>query len=81
MANASVFPTTGVLKPCACNTDEMDFKYGELSFGTIWEPEFTQKVTCRPHSVFIGAGLYLDAIGQVPSNRMYDTYETEEQNA
>jgi spermidine/putrescine transport system substrate-binding protein len=63
---------------CAWNTDEMDFKYGELSFGTLWEPAFAQKVTCRPHSVFIGAGLYLDAIGQVPSNRMYDTYETEE---
>ena len=28
--------------------------------------------------MFIGTGLYLDAIGQVPSNRMYDTYETEE---
>ena len=44
----------------------------------MWQPEFAQKVTCRPHSVFIGAGLYLDSIGKVPSNRMFDTYETEE---
>ncbi len=62
----------------AWNTDALDFKYGELSYGSMWEPEFAQKVTCRPHSVFIGAGLYLDAIGKVPSNRMFDTYESEE---
>ena len=60
------------------NTDELSFKYGELSYGTMWEPEFVQKVTCRPHSVFIGVGLYLDSIGKVPSNRMFDTYKTEE---
>jgi len=63
---------------CAWNTDELSFKYGELSFGTMWDPQYAQKVTCRPHSVFIGVGLYLDATGKVPSNRMYDTYETEE---
>ena len=63
---------------CAWNTDKVSFKYGELSYNTLWEPEFEQKVTCRPHSVFIGAGLYLDSIGKVPSNRMLDTYESEE---
>ena len=62
----------------AWNTDKLSFKYGELSYGTMWQPEFVQKVTCRPHSVFIGAGLYLDAIGKVPSDRMFDTYKTEE---
>ena len=62
----------------AFNTETQHYKYGELSYGTMWENAFTGKVTCRPHSVFIGAGLYLDAIGKVPSNRMYDTYESEE---
>jgi len=62
----------------AWNTDKLSFKYGELSYGTMWQPEFAQKVTCRPHSVFIGAGLYLDSIGKVPSDRMFDTYKTEE---
>ena len=61
----------------AWNTDKYSFKYGELSFGTIWEREYEQKVTCRPHSVFIGVGLYLDFIGRVASNRMYDTYHTQ----
>ncbi|MCG8642434.1 MAG: extracellular solute-binding protein [Desulfobacterales bacterium] len=62
----------------AFNTDKQNFTYGQLSYGSMWEPSFVGKVTCRPHSVFIGAGLYLDAIGQVPSNRMYDTYQSEE---
>ncbi len=64
---------------CAWNTDQLNFKYGELSYNTMWEPQFAGKVTCRPHSVFIGAGLYLDSIGKVPSNRMLDTYKSEEQ--
>jgi len=63
---------------CAWNTDKASFKYGELSFGTMWEPEYVQKATCRPHSVFIGVGLYLDQTGKVPSNRMFDTYKSEE---
>jgi spermidine/putrescine transport system substrate-binding protein len=61
----------------AWNTNEYSFEYGELSFGTLWERKYEQKVTCRPHSVFLGVGLYLDFIGKVPSNRMYDTYHTQ----
>jgi spermidine/putrescine transport system substrate-binding protein len=61
----------------AWNTDLLSPQYGELSYGTLWQPEFVGKVTCRPHSVFIGAGLYLDAIGKLPSDRMYDTYRSE----
>ena len=72
------FPYDWGTEAMAWNTKELSFKYGELSFGSLWESQFEQKATCRPHSVFIGTGLYLDAIGKVPSNRMYDTYETEE---
>ena len=62
----------------AWNTEKINAQYGALSYGSLWEPEYTGKVTCRPHSVFIGVGLYLDAAGKLPSNRMYDTYDTEE---
>ncbi len=62
----------------AWNTDKASFKYGELSYGSMWEDQYEGKVTCRPHSVFIGAGLYLDAIGKIESNRMMDSYESEE---
>ncbi len=61
----------------AWNTEEMSPAYGELSYGTLWDPAYEGKVTCRPHSVFIGAGLYLDHTGRLPSNRMYDTYADE----
>ena len=62
----------------AWNTDKRNFKYGELSYGTMWEDQYVGKVTCRPHSVFIGAGLYLESIGKIEANRMYDTYTSEE---
>ncbi len=62
----------------AWNTEENHFEYGELSFGTMWDDEYRGKVTCRPHSVFIGAGLYLESIGRIEMDRMYDTYRSEE---
>jgi spermidine/putrescine transport system substrate-binding protein len=51
--------------------------YGDLSYGTLWQPEYAGKVTCRANSIMTGIGLYLDASGQVPSNRMIDTYKDE----
>lgn len=62
----------------AWNTAKQKFDYGELSFGTMWDEQYRGKVTCRPHSVFIGTGLYLESIGRFESNRMYDTYKSEE---
>ena len=43
----------------AWNTDKYSFKYGELSFGTIWEREYKQKATCRPHSAFLGVPVFI----------------------
>jgi spermidine/putrescine transport system substrate-binding protein len=60
------------------DSDAVTIPYGELSYGSIWQPEFEGKVTVRAHSSLLGIGLYLDAIGKVPSNRMLDTYETPE---
>ncbi|TDQ83330.1 spermidine/putrescine transport system substrate-binding protein [Dongia mobilis] len=51
--------------------------YGELSYGTLWQPEYAGKVTCRANSIMTGIGLYLDATGKVPSGRMVDTYKDE----
>jgi spermidine/putrescine transport system substrate-binding protein len=62
----------------AFDTSQRDYKHGELSFGTLWEEENRGLVTVRAHSALLGIGLYLDAIGQVPSDRMYLTYENEE---
>lgn len=61
----------------AWNTEKKSFKYGELSYGSMFEDGLVGKVTCRPHSVFIGAGLYLESIGKFDAGRMYETYSSE----
>ncbi|MFT7028527.1 MAG: spermidine/putrescine transport system substrate-binding protein [Paracoccaceae bacterium] len=50
----------------------------DLSFGSLWLPEAKGAAAFRQKSVLMGTGLYLDAIGEVPSNRMLDVYTTEE---
>jgi spermidine/putrescine transport system substrate-binding protein len=59
------------------NTEEIEPVYGELGFGTLWEPENKGRVTVRAHSALLGIGLHLDATGKLPSNRMRDTYTDE----
>lgn len=50
---------------------------GQVSYGDMWKPEYAGKVAMRAHSGLLGIGLYLDATGKVPSNRMLDTYQDE----
>ncbi len=52
--------------------------YADSSYGLLWEPEYAGRVQMRPVSALLGLGLWLDATGEVPSNRMLDTYESEE---
>ncbi len=52
-------------------------KPNEISYGDIWGDNLDSKVAVRAHSSLIGAGLYLDRIGKVKSNRMLDTYKDE----
>lgn len=59
-------------------SDKWSSSYGELSYGDLWRPEFKGRVMGRPHSMMLGIGLYLDAIGTVPSNRMLDAYKDED---
>lgn len=52
---------------------------GELSFSDLFLQEAAKgKAAFRQKSVIMGVGLYLDAIGEVPSNRMLDVYKSEE---
>ncbi len=51
--------------------------YGELGYGSLWTPEMVGKVTVRAHSSLLGIGLYLDSIGEVPSEQMRVTYTDE----
>lgn len=53
-------------------------KPNEISYGDIWKNGLDSKVAVRAHSCLIGAGLYLESIGKIKSNRMLDTYESQE---
>jgi spermidine/putrescine transport system substrate-binding protein len=59
-------------------TDLTTLDYKTLSYGTLWKEEYRGKVQGRPHSTLTGIGLWLDASGQVPSNRMLDTFVSED---
>ncbi|WP_340119036.1 extracellular solute-binding protein [Pelagibius sp. 7325] len=58
-------------------TDKWQQEYSKLSYGDLWTPEMKGKIQGRPHSMMAGIGLYLDASGKVPSNRMLDAYKDE----
>lgn len=61
----------------AWNTEKLDREYKDLSYGDLFSPEVKGVVMGRPHSMMLGIGLYLDATGQLPSNRMLDAYKDE----
>ena len=58
-------------------TDLTTLTYDKLSYGSMWEEQYKGKVQGRPHSLLLGIGLWLDATGKVPSNRMADAYKDE----
>ncbi|MEM7222490.1 MAG: extracellular solute-binding protein [Pseudomonadota bacterium] len=59
-------------------TDKWQQDYANLSYGDLWLPEMKGFIQGRPHSMMAGIGLYLDASGQLPSNRMLDAYKDED---
>jgi len=59
-------------------TDLTTLEYKKLSFGTLWEEQYKGKVQGRPHSLLLGIGLWMDATGKLPSNRMLDAFKDEE---
>jgi len=50
---------------------------GELSYGHLWADGLEGKVAARQKSVLVSLAIYLDATGELPSNRAMDLYETE----
>lgn len=55
-----------------------DIPDAEISYGTLWMDGTEDAAAFRQKSVIMGTGLYLDAEGIVPSNRMLDVYKSEE---
>jgi spermidine/putrescine transport system substrate-binding protein len=59
-------------------TDKLDLNYASASYGLAWNPDYQGKVLLRPLSGLVTLGLWLDATGKLPTNRMLDTYKNEE---
>jgi len=59
-------------------TDLWTPKDGTPSFGDMWSEEVKGHVQGRPHSYLLSIGLWWDATGKQPSNRMLDAYKDEE---
>ena len=47
----------------------------KLSYGDLWNEDVKGHVQGRPHSLLLGIGLWLDATGKLPSNRMLDAFK------
>ncbi len=60
------------------NRAALNIADADLSFGDLFRDGTEGKAAFRQKSVVMGIGLYLDAIGAVPSNRMLDVYKSEE---
>ncbi len=70
-------PHTWGSEAISWRTDETSISYQTLSYGSLWEEKYRGKIQGRAHSMLIGIGLWMDASGKVPSNRMLDAFKDE----
>lgn len=61
------------------NRSKINIVDADLSYGDLWVPEAKGAAAFRQKSAIMGTGLYLDAIGKVPSDRMLDVYKSEDE--
>jgi len=48
------------------------------SYGDVWDEANAGKTMGRPHSMMLGAGLYMETIGELEPGSMWKAYENEE---
>lgn len=70
-------PHTWGSEAISFRTDLTKIEYKTLSYGSLWKEEYKGKVQGRPHSLLLGIGLWMDATGQMKTNRMLDAYKDE----
>ncbi|WP_292856712.1 extracellular solute-binding protein [Mesorhizobium sp.] len=58
-------------------SDLTTLEYRTLSYGTLWQDEYVGKMQGKPDTLLLGIGLWFDASGKLPSNRMLDSYKDE----
>ncbi len=62
----------------AWRTDLYSPPGGVPSYGNVWQPEVQGKTMMRPHSGMLGAGLYMETIGQLNPGDCWRAYQSEE---
>lgn len=60
------------------DSDALPLEYGEMSYGDMWKDGLAGKVAVRQKSVLVSLAIYLDATGEVKSDRAMDMYKSEE---
>ncbi len=58
-------------------TDLYEPPGGTPSYGNIWQPEVEGKTMIRPHSGMLGAGLYMETIGELEPGDVWKAYRSE----
>lgn len=61
----------------AWRTDQWSPKDGVPSYGDLWSEENKGKMMGRPHSMMLGAGLYMETIGELEPGAMKAAYKDE----
>lgn len=62
----------------AFNNEKVDLKYGEASFGDLWNPDFKGLMLCRQRSIMLTTGLWMERTGELPEGTMRKAYDEEE---
>ena len=62
----------------AWRTDLYSPPGGEPSYGNIWDGSAEGNTMIRPHSGMLGAGLYMETIGELDPGDFWSTYSSEE---
>jgi spermidine/putrescine transport system substrate-binding protein len=61
----------------AWRTDKWTPSGGAPSYGDVWAEENAGKTMGRPHSMMLGAGLYMETIGELSHGDMWKAYQSE----
>jgi len=62
----------------AWRTDKFVPEGGAPSYGDVWAEANAGKTMGRPHSMMLGAGLFMETIGELEPGSMWKAYESEE---
>ena len=62
------------------DSTKFDKKSGEFSYGDLWADGLDKKVALRQKSIFTSIALYLDATGQLKTDRGMDMYKSEDES-